>query len=479
MGVKLIHSKYIIDGKPTTTKPLLPPLSSEARRSSRPGMDWPMYRRDTKGTNSFPKDFNPDKLNLLWWFQAGEKVGYPIAAEGRVFFGTEYGYFTALDIYTGQELWTKSVPGSAECPPSFSDNTVFVLAPKILYAFNAENGEEKWFSDLGGEIETYGLGLGRFTFPLPCDDVIIVDRKGKKFGSMDKILAFSKDSGEKIWELDTDVDTSPIIVDNQLIVGHHTTSIDDFVCVYALSALNPTSGETLWSKELWRGEIGELEGMISFEMSPISDGNDVFFSTSDGVLYSLNLSGEENWQRSYRGKEDESWIKGRAVADGHLYLSTTENLFSINTQGKLEWKKEIATIGTPIVTKSSIYVRVTAEIEEFPYSTTMLLCIDRNKGKLKWEAPIDNYFADLAFTEKYVLSPSFYSLCCFGENMNPPKPKKGMETVSEIGERVSVVAKNPKISLLKIIKKSAGRVDTIENVIKIMGFAAYVASWVL
>lgn len=471
--MEFIRSNYVIDGRFSTAKPLIPPLSSEARRSSRPGMDWPMYRGDVKGSNSFPKDFNPDKLNLLWCFQTDQSVGYPIAVGGRVFFGTDYGYVTALDIYTGQELWTKSVPGSARRPPSFSDNTIFVLAQKILYAFNAEDGEEKWFSNLEGEIDTFE-GRSHSTFPLVSDDVIIVDKKKESYGLIDKILAFSKDLGEKIWELDAYVNTSPILVDGKLIVGH-TLIYDGFP---VLSSINPTSGEILWSKE-----FRDLEEMVSFEMPPISDGNNVFFSTDAGVLYSFNLLGEENWRRSYRGQKDESYLWGGAVADGHLYLATSKNLLSISTKGELEWKKEIETKGSPFVTKSSVYVTAALpETEEYSYislSARRLLCIDRDNGKLNWEAPIDNFFSGPIFTERYLLSPSGELLYCFGENVNPPEPRKGMRTVSETGEKVSLVAKNPKISLLEIIKKSAGRIDTIENVIKITGFAAYVASWVL
>jgi outer membrane protein assembly factor BamB len=114
----------------------------------------------------------------LWQFstEAPLNLGYrihssPAVAEGRVFFGTDYGRLYALNFEDGKEIWRFETDGKAiQSSPSVAQDIVYVgCVDQNLYALDALSGKLIWKQKCGGWINTAPWIDGKTVF-IGCED---------------------------------------------------------------------------------------------------------------------------------------------------------------------------------------------------------------------------------------------------------------------------------------------------------------------
>ena len=87
--------------------------------------DWPMFRGGPAllGVTSTPL---PPKPSLLWKFKTGGPVkSSAVIVGGKVFVGSSDANVYALDLRTGQKIWTYKTTGSVEAPGLFCRSRFF------------------------------------------------------------------------------------------------------------------------------------------------------------------------------------------------------------------------------------------------------------------------------------------------------------------------------------------------------------------
>ncbi|HUU42785.1 MAG TPA: PQQ-binding-like beta-propeller repeat protein, partial [Planctomycetota bacterium] len=123
--------------------------------------DWPTWRHDVERTGASAATL-PDKLDEVWktevvkpatgplaeaWdAQLTSCVTAPVVASGRVFVaGTDTGQVVALDAATGRRLWTATLGGRIDTPPTVDRGLCLVgCHDGWVYALRAGDGELAW-----------------------------------------------------------------------------------------------------------------------------------------------------------------------------------------------------------------------------------------------------------------------------------------------------------------------------------------------
>jgi len=173
----------------------------------------------------------------LWEFQAGGALaGTPAYADGVLYFGGFDSQVYALDAQTGQARWTVSLEDNwVWGTPAVRDGTVYVstLAGQV-YALDAASGAQKWVKQVGGPVRG-GPALH------PQGDTLYV-------GAADgKVYALSSADGELRWvgetAVTTHIYTTPLVVDDLVIIAVNDAPNDNPALVYAFDA---ATGQVRW-----------------------------------------------------------------------------------------------------------------------------------------------------------------------------------------------------------------------------------------
>lgn len=159
--------------------------------------DWPMWRFDAGRTASSPEQL-PAKLQLEWervyspreqvWddplnhdLMPYDRVFEPVVLGNTMFIGfNDRDKVVALDLNTGEELWSFFTGGPVRLPPVGWQGKVYITSDDgHLYCVNAENGAKLW-SFSGAPSERKALGNRRLTSAWPARGGPVI-RDGKVF----------------------------------------------------------------------------------------------------------------------------------------------------------------------------------------------------------------------------------------------------------------------------------------------------------
>lgn len=231
-------------------------------------------------------------------------VGGVTVDEGRAYVGGRDGNVHAIDLETGEEIWTFAAPGRVETPPAVAEDLVVFVAEGFktgraaAYALDAQTGKEEWSLSpegvafgasavaVGDELAVFGLGdlevhaleleTGRERWsarsrapfsarlvPAFGEDVLIGDRLGH-------LARLDATSGQERWVFRVPgnfLTGSPIIVGQTVIVGDTSGQV---------SAIDVTSGHLVWKEQLG-GAIGGVAA---------ANGR-IFLSSADGSVVAL------------------------------------------------------------------------------------------------------------------------------------------------------------------------------------------------
>ena len=149
---------------------------------------------------------------LKWRRKFEGTFGYNSSApiyDDKIFVSVKKHGLSALDLATGEVLWTYKTPYGPFTAPCVADGIVYV-ASRRLHAVEAESGQEIWTSPHQG-----GLFISA---PIISGDYIYIGGGHGRF-----VHAFNRHTGEKVWEHKTGdiVFSTPAIASGKLLIGCH------------------------------------------------------------------------------------------------------------------------------------------------------------------------------------------------------------------------------------------------------------------
>ena len=267
--------------------------------------------------------------------------GGGVAADsGRIFVATGYGTVFALDIGTGQPVWTKKLDIPIREAPTASDGRVFIVnSESELYCLKATDGSELWTQK-----------------GLPENAAVLTSASPAVAGSLvyvpypsGEITAIDVKNGQPKW---TDSLAKGQINSSATAIGEAARPVVDGTTVFAMGhggqliATSKDKGERLWTRE------------ISGSQTPWVAGDTLFVVDTSGKLIALTRKdGKVRWVTALPG---EGRWSGPVLAGGKLWLASSEGLFvgvdaasgNIGMQTNLGSPVTI----TPVVAEGRLYV---------------------------------------------------------------------------------------------------------------------------
>lgn len=309
---------------------------------------WPWFRgpSGTGATRSaLPAGDGPLSLELAWKRPLGSGYAGISVAGGKLVTAFQDGasdYLVALDPASGEELWRfemspayKGIDGSHDGPistPAIADGRVFALGRDgLLAAVDLATGDAIWTThlveDLGSETPYYGFGGS----PAVVGDTLVLQIGG----AAGSVAGFDVATGAVRWRaVEDEIDTqSPIVVDR-----------GDSRQVLALGGkrlvgLDPADGTVLWELE----HEGEPGGMGATTASPLPlDGGRVFVKYEDetSAFYEIGeVEGRPSASRTHETKGLTRSYSPPTVVGDHLYGFTARLLSAVDpATGELLWR---------------------------------------------------------------------------------------------------------------------------------------------
>jgi outer membrane protein assembly factor BamB len=285
-----------------------------------------MYRGGARRTGVYDTQGIAKLTGAKWKFETGGAVwSSPVVAGGVVYFGSDDGYFYAVDVETGQEKWRFETGDDVRSSPAIANNAVYFESfDGYLYAVNVENGEKLWKYNMTSE--------GGFSVRATYDDYLsspaVVDGT-VYFGTLNPerpFCAVDAQTGEERWCCDTSdtglVHSSPVIFGNTVYFG------STFGVIYA--------SDTKTGQEKWRFEVSQ-----SADYAPaIDEAGTLYFGSKDTYFYALDgQTGEEKWKSSLASP---SWVTGSPIVAGEMvYIGSSDarRIFALETDtGEKVWE---------------------------------------------------------------------------------------------------------------------------------------------
>lgn len=326
---------------------------------------WPGYRGGDRS------GFARDATGLLAsWPEGGPPVLYkqPVGAgyagfvigSGRAFTieqrrGQEV--IACYDFETGIELWTLAYgarfqeamggEGPRATPALDGDRLYSLGAQGDLYCVNALTGEEIWHRDILKGMQN--LQWGTACSPLILDDRVLVTSSG--LGG-DSVLALDKMTGEPIWSSLPEQQGYSSLVVAELAGRRQLLNF----AAFALNALDPQTGEKLWSYP-WTGPQNGIN-----VAQPLAIGNDrVFISTGYGkgcaLLQVTAKDGSFEVAPLWENLNMKNKFNPSIARDGHVYGLDEGVMVCVNlTDGERKWKAGRYGHGQVLMAGDQLYV---------------------------------------------------------------------------------------------------------------------------
>lgn len=282
---------------------------------------WQDGRIYAAARNGIVKAMDASSGSQIWKVDLTDKTGFfssstsPLlsggvtAANGHIFIGSEKAEVYALNSEDGSLAWRTVVAGEAISRPVVSNGMVLIHTTNgILQALNEADGSIKWTVNLGMPL----LSLRGESTPAVAHGAAIVG------GDNGRVSAVLMDQGQLIWqqsiaqpsgatEIDrlTDVDSSPVIVDNIVYAQSYNGSF---------TALDLRSGQLLWKRDM--GSVHDF----------VIEGDRVYLVDQDDRVAALSLNGGTIlWKQNdllHRGLTPPAFFNGYVVvgdSEGYLH----------------------------------------------------------------------------------------------------------------------------------------------------------------
>jgi outer membrane protein assembly factor BamB/predicted phosphodiesterase len=240
---------------------------------------------------------------LQWQFQANASVlGSPVIENGIIFIGGSDHHFRAIDIATGDQLWSfNGLNGAVVSRPVINgDRIIFGAWDRNLYALNKHNGKLLWSWNNGSSVINYSPAA---CIPVIKDDVVYVVAPDRYFSAIDL------QSGKTLWRTNEARirESIGISEDGKWIYGK---TMQDTVVAFPAHREPQTAA--------WKMHAG-----FGYEHVPsmlIEKEGKVFFGTKNGVVYAIDpLTQKIIWAH----KIDNSMVNTVNVLSGKSLVVST------------------------------------------------------------------------------------------------------------------------------------------------------------
>lgn len=303
----------------------------------------------------------------------------PVIVDGIAYYGREDGYVYAVDLYARQERWRFDAGSPITLSVARDDDNIFAATDAgLVCAIDMQTGDEIWTVESSPSM----LGVDMLFSPVVADDVVY-------FGNNDgRFYAVEAASGDVEWVFETDwwpffwrqsVSFSCAVEDDRVYVsgGHHLYEIDTTtseerrrfdtdgfasppatgdgtVCVGGKRRLYALDLDT-WD-ERWSVDIG---GTIRF---PVVIGGTVYAPNDDGTLSAVDLaSGEVQWRFETGG----GFHTPPVFSDANVFFGSHDGyIYGLDrTTGEKRWRYRVGegatfagVAATPTVVDDRVYV---------------------------------------------------------------------------------------------------------------------------
>ncbi len=298
-----------------------------------------------------------------WHFTSKEGIWErsPALADELLIVGLPDQLLVGLDTQTGQEIWRVTLRGDVQRPALVADGMLYVgttfVGPGLsndpeqkawLYALEAATGQEHWsletdnyvvvtptiFKDKlyaggsyfdptneideGGPMRIYALnvttGQAQWTIEGEAGFIKHLHADAERLHYLayqDKLFALDTDTGQQVWEYNTENWTPSFAVAEGLL---YFGSANAFV-----HTLDPLTGELLWKFN--------IEGTFNFPLdAPQRLGDILYFHTIRQEVYALDANtGTLLWQARHKIPGREALV----VAGGQLYVTGRDGTLHI------------------------------------------------------------------------------------------------------------------------------------------------------
>lgn len=240
--------------------------------------------------------------------------GAPTVLDGRIFVVTHDNQILALDLETGEMLWTAAgIPEDAgifgaAAPAVAGDTVIAALSSGELLALRVENGNQTWQDTLSRTRRLTPLAT-----LADIDGNPVIDR-GRVYavGHVGRMVAIDIRSGERVWENNVAGLHTPWLAGDYIFA----VSVDN-----ELVAVNAADGRIRWVTRLQRfADIEEREDAIVW-VGPVLAGDRLIVASSHGYLVSVSpYTGEFLGARRVGAGVSAVPV----VADNSLYILTDD-----------------------------------------------------------------------------------------------------------------------------------------------------------
>lgn len=361
-----------------TSLPTIEPTVTEALGNDAQGTL--MYRGNLTRTGVYQSPGPKVLPELAWQSQAlGPILSSPAIADGYLYFGSDVGLH-ALDVWTGEELWTFETEARVSSSPAISNGSIY---------FGSHDGRFYSVAETTGQLDwTFNTGDRITSSPANFDGMVY-------FGSYDGFFyGLDAQTGAEVWKFDVagivdpdsgiqkGINSSPAVSEGVVLFG--TTQVGGASAELYLYAVNSQTGEELWKYQAWNrvtspavlngivyfGGFGSIygldmeDGSLTFEFEsgivstePALHEEGAFFGTEDGLLFAVDLqTSEEIWSFN----TGDIITSAPSVSGGVVYFGCSDGrLIALDIQtGQALWSYETGgRISTsPVIAAGVIYI---------------------------------------------------------------------------------------------------------------------------
>ena len=271
-------------------------------------------------------------IDRLWNRQIGDGLGRkylrlnPVVLADRIYAADGYGVITALDRFSGKEVWSTTVDALDggffsgirfwdRKDPSFISGGMGAGGGLVLVgttagyvvALSAADGTEQWRADVDSEV---------LSAPAVGDGLVFAQ-------TIDgRLVALGDEDGEQVWSFDNQVPVltlrgtpTPVFASGVVYTGFASGKI---------SAVRANNGEPIWEHRVMLPEgRSELDRMVDVDATPVLVGGVVYAAAFQGRVKALRQrDGQPLWERELSSYLD------LAEGYGQIYVVDDEDVVS-------------------------------------------------------------------------------------------------------------------------------------------------------
>ena len=292
----------------------------------------------------------PNNFNVKWYFKSENPNHFyvlskstPVLDDEKIYFGSDIGYFWALNQKDGSVAWKYKVGWHTRgksifsAPALYGDTVYFGAYDGNVYALDTKTGKKKWIF-----MEADWIGSSPAVAP-ELQSIFV----GLEFGLFKKqggIASLDLKTGKKKWEyiMPEFTHASPLYIPPQNIV---VTGCNDAV----VRAFDAKKGVLLW--ECTVGE--EVKASCAYDEKR----NYVLFGAHDGMLYIVDLA---TGKVVYAYETKECIYSTPLIYNDRVYFSSLDkHLYCLDLKThKLIWKFQTGgrVFSSPVAIEGSIYI---------------------------------------------------------------------------------------------------------------------------